>query len=321
MRPIRGMLLPIPTVFERDGSVDEPVMRELVEFYVNAKVQALFVNGSFGQGAALNPQERSRVAQLVIDHVRGRLPVIVHAGAVDPYTSIAIGRDALEKGADGIGLVGPYYYADRNPGELRLHFKMVGDALKAPTLIYNNPRYQGYSISPTLMSQIVADSPQVFGAKLAMGSIDEAVIYCNAVGVGDAFGTYGLASSLFPGMLNDTGIVGTVSPPLAVAPELGVALVEAIDAGDYDHALALQQAVNDLHAESLYGLLTYGRSSFLPALQEAGFAVKMYPRWPVPPLPEAEVERFRQSVRNARKAVSDLVLNRAKPTPVRAAVA
>jgi dihydrodipicolinate synthase/N-acetylneuraminate lyase len=161
------------------------------------------------------------------------------------------------------------------------------------------------------MAQIVADSPQVFGAKLAMGSIDEAVIYCNAVGVGDAFGAYALASALFPGML-DTGIVGAVSPPLAVAPELGVALVEAIDARDFDRALALQRAVNNLHAVSLHGLLTYGRSSFLPALREAGFDVKMYPRWPVPPLPEADAERYRQSVRDARKAVAELVLKPAK---------
>ena len=37
---IRGMLLPIPTVFDGTGEVDEPLMREMTRFYLDAGTHA-----------------------------------------------------------------------------------------------------------------------------------------------------------------------------------------------------------------------------------------------------------------------------------------
>src|SRR5258705_12784813 len=64
MDKIRGLVLPLPTVFESDGRVDEPVMREMVDFYIGAGVHALFVGGSMGQCAALTQDERKRLFDL-----------------------------------------------------------------------------------------------------------------------------------------------------------------------------------------------------------------------------------------------------------------
>ena len=40
-------------------------------------------------------------------------------------------------------------------------------------LIYNNPRYSGYNMQPNFMARLVEAVPNIFGAKLAMGSVDE----------------------------------------------------------------------------------------------------------------------------------------------------
>lgn len=295
------MLLPLPTVFLEDGAIDEPLMRELVDYYVDAGVNGLFVAGSFGQGPAMNSAERMHVTELVTSQAKKRVPVIVHVGTADPYTTIELGRHALSKGADGVGLVGPYYYSDRTPKELRLHYRMVAGALGAPILLYNNPSYQGYPIGPKLMAELVEDSPNIFGAKLAMGSVDEARVYREYLG--EDFKLFSLASMLFPGMT--TGISGTVSPPLAVLPEIGVELVRAIDRKDNVRALELQQAVIAFHSAFLSRKVKEecGRAIYGEGLRELGFAVKKYPRWPTGEITETRRAWLKDLVRGARAAL------------------
>ena len=42
---IRGLLLPLPTVFEEDGSIDELALRQMIEYYGGADVSTPFVVG------------------------------------------------------------------------------------------------------------------------------------------------------------------------------------------------------------------------------------------------------------------------------------
>lgn len=303
MTSFGGLLIPLPTVFEDDGSIDQPLMHDLVDYYIGAGVDGLFIGGSYGQGPAMSPEERQLVAELAIEQTKGRVPVIVHVGAVDPYTSIELGKHALEKGADGVGIVGPYYYSDRSQEELRAHYKMVCDELSAPTLLYNNPKYSGYPIGPEFMAQLRQDSPQIFGAKLAMGTIDEARCYLEFTG--DDFQIFSLASSLFPGML--AGIAGSISPPLTICPEIGVELVAAIRRGDYVRALEVQRSVIEFHSAFLSSAVRKecGRGIYHAGLIELGFPVKKYPRWPVGEVSEKRQLWMRALIKNAKAVLTN----------------
>jgi dihydrodipicolinate synthase/N-acetylneuraminate lyase len=271
-------VLPLPTVFDHAGQIDKPVMRQMIDYYVASGINAIFVGGSMGQGMAMTQEERKSLFELSVEAVNGRVPVLAHVGTADPYTTIDLGKHALKVGANALAIVGPYYYSDRSHAELRAHFKMVGEALQAPILLYNNPKYQGYPITPELMRQIVEDSPQVFGTKLAMGGVDEALIYGEILG--PKFKMFAICSQLFPGMR--MGIAGTVSPPLAVFPELGVELIRAIDRKDNARALELQVAATEFQAPFLSNVIKKecGRAIYRAGLQELGFKVKAYPRWP-----------------------------------------
>lgn len=302
MNDIRGMLLPLPTVFDDNGMIDEPVLRQMVDYYIGAGIHAMFVGGSMGQGMALTQDERKKLFDIVIGAVNKRIPVVTHVGTADPYTTIDLGRHALKAGADALAIVGPYYYSDRTPVELRAHFKMVGRELKAPILLYNNPSYQGYAINGELMSQFVEDSPQIFGCKLAKGGIDELVAY--RATLGPDFKLFAMASSLFPGIR--LGLTGTVSPPLTLCPEIGVACIRAIDAGDDRRALELQEAIVELQGSLMSPAIRKiaGRGVYLAGLRELGFPIKLYPRWPVAEVPAVGIERIRAALQRARSALA-----------------
>ena len=299
---ISGMFLPVPTPFEEDGSIDASMMRELVDYYIGVGVDALFIAGSFGNGPAMSVDERKSLAKVVLEHARGRVPVVIHCGTPDPYTSIDLAKHATAAGADAVAFVGPYYYADHSQDEVRMHFKQIGQAIKAPIMLYNNPKYQGYPIGAELMLKLREDSPQIFGAKLAMGSVGDVKLHRNTLG--EDFSIYALSSILFPGML--VGQSGTISPPLASMPELGVQLVRAIRNGDFTRALELQKAVIEFEGALMTPAVAReaGRGVQLAAMRELGLKIKKYPRWPTGELSPARKEWLQDVFAKARAALA-----------------
>jgi dihydrodipicolinate synthase/N-acetylneuraminate lyase len=153
-KDLKGLVIPIPAVFDGKGEPDLPMIEKLTDWYLGAGVHGFFVLGSQGQGPACRIDQRKAVAEVVVRKVNRRVPVIVQVGAVDPYTCIELGSHAKEIGADGIGVVGPYYYSDHNEWELIEHYKMVDKGVGLPMLLYNNPTYSGYPIPANLMAKL-----------------------------------------------------------------------------------------------------------------------------------------------------------------------
>jgi dihydrodipicolinate synthase/N-acetylneuraminate lyase len=291
---IRGMVMPVPTPFLENGDVDEKVFEELLDFYLASGINAFFINGSYGQGPAMSIEQRKRTAEIAVKRVNHRIPVMVHVGAVDPFTSSDLGVHARAIGADAAAIVGPYYYSDHNEYEVIEHFRVVDQATELPILIYNNPAYSGYNITPAMMARLKENVPRVFGTKLAKGSISEAQRYKAALG--KDFLLFAPAGNVFPGML--LGITGTISPPLSAAPEIGVRLVQSIDKRDWEKATLDQVKILEYLGETEPLFSSYGRSSQCEALRLRGFDVKRFPRWPAKPLNEEAKQKIKVSLEN-----------------------
>jgi dihydrodipicolinate synthase/N-acetylneuraminate lyase len=294
---IRGMLLPIPTPFDGQGEIDEPMFRDLTQFYLEKGVNAFFVGGSYGQGPAMRQEQRKRAAEIVAEEVGGRVPLVIHIGTVDPYSAIDLGLHARQLGAAAVGIVGPYYYSDRSQDEVVLHFKMVDAAVQLPVFVYNNPAYQGYAITPPFMKRLVDEVPRIFGAKLAMGTLEQAKEYIRLI---PGFAPFSLANGLWPGLKE--GLRGTVSPPLTLAPEVGVDLIRAVDQGRDAEAAALQEKATEINDELLRLMKLYGRAPYAEGLRAIGFPIKEYPRWPTVEVGEADKQRLADMLKRLRAA-------------------
>jgi 2-dehydro-3-deoxy-D-pentonate aldolase len=230
---VKGLVMPIPAVFDGTGEPDLPMMEKLTDWYLDAGVHGFFILGSQGQGPATTIEQRKAIAQTIVRRVNKRVPCIVQIGAVEPYTSIELGHHAQEIGADGVGIVGPYYYSDRNEWELIEHYKVVDKEVNMPILLYNNPEYSGYPIPPAMMKKMRDEMPNIYAAKLAMGNIDQAVSYLRVLS--REFVIFIPITQMLPGML--IGVAGSIAAgsPVTV-PEAGVQLIEAIWAKDFDRA-------------------------------------------------------------------------------------
>jgi dihydrodipicolinate synthase/N-acetylneuraminate lyase len=289
---IRDMFFPLPVTFTEDGQIDEPLVRDFVDYYVERGVNALFALGSFGQGPAMDVAERKQALEIIVDQTRGRVPVVAHVGTADTFSTIELGRHARSLGVEAVGLVGPYYYKERPLADVIEHFRAVEREVGLPIFFYNNPRYSGYAVNPDQLARLVREVPSVFGTKLAFAGIDQGVQFAAALPAG--FGIFAIASVLFPGMY--AGITGTCSPTLSLHPELGVRLIQLIKAGEVREALDIQVKIAKYEGVVLKLLEQYGLSVFREGLRLRGFPIRLYPRWPTQPFPESARDELARAI-------------------------
>lgn len=291
---IRGILIPLITPFDERGLVDEPMMRRLVDFYVKAQVQGIFVLGSSGQGPVMSAIERKRAAAIAIEQADSRLPVVVHVGTADAESTVELAEHAAGKGAAGIGVIPPYYYSDHTEYEIMAHYRAVANAVPLPILIYENPKYSGISIPPEFAARMKQEIPTIRAIKVAYGQgalleyvrlfpPDVSVFTGNA----DLFG------------LVPFGLAGMINPPTSFLPELCVELWRALDAGQYEKAVEAQRRVDAAQRLVARALRRYGRIALAEAFRMRGFPIKRFPKWETQPMPREARDELAKELETA----------------------
>ena len=155
----------------RDGQVDEPALRALVERQVEAGIDALVPCGSTGESATLAHEEHCRVVEIVVAAAAGRVRVLAGAGSNNTAEAVALTRRAREAGADGALHISPYYNKPTQEGILA-HFAEIARQTEFPLVVYNIPGRTASNILPGTMARL-ADIEQVVGVKEACGDLDQ----------------------------------------------------------------------------------------------------------------------------------------------------
>lgn len=166
-----GALSAIITPF-RDGAVDEPALRELIEWQIRRGVDGIVPCGSTGESATLTHAEHERVIKLAIEQARKRVPVVAGTGSNSTAEAIRLTSFAREAGADGALLISPYYNKPTQDGIIK-HYRAIAQSVSLPLIIYNIPGRTGSNILPETLAQL-ADIPNIVGVKEASGSMDQA---------------------------------------------------------------------------------------------------------------------------------------------------
>lgn len=297
MRDIRGTVIPLPTPFDERGEVDEKVFRQVIDFELAAGVDGVMAAGSYGQGPVMRVDQRKRVAEIAIDQVKGRVPVIIHVGAPDIQSVLELAEHSAKKGADGLLIVPPYYYTDHTEWEITEHYRAVGNKVPLPLYIYNNKRYAGIDITPDYARRLVEAVPTIRGVKLAWGTLQESTAYIEALR-GHTFG-------VFPGTPTDTvggveiGVRGTIAPLASVFPEMCVATWRAAVEKDQAKALTLQESVKKVYAVVADLTKKVGRTAYKEIYRLRGIPMTNYPRWPAKQMDDAGRDELRTKLAEA----------------------
>jgi 4-hydroxy-tetrahydrodipicolinate synthase len=165
-----GALSAIITPF-RDGAIDEPALRELIEWQIQNGVDGIVPCGSTGESATLTHAEHERVIRIAIGQVRKRVPVVAGTGSNSTAEAIRLTSFAREAGADGALLISPYYNKPTQEGIVK-HYKTIAQSVSLPLIVYNIPGRTGSNILPETLARL-ADVPNIVGVKEASGSMEQ----------------------------------------------------------------------------------------------------------------------------------------------------
>jgi 4-hydroxy-tetrahydrodipicolinate synthase len=174
-----GSGVALVTPFNASG-VNEPVLRELVEFHIGEGTDALIVCGSTGEAATMSAAEQAQAIAVVVEASHGRLPVIAGCGGSDTAQVVSLAKQARAAGADAILVSAPPYNKPPQRG-LLLHYRTVMDAADLPTIIYNVPGRTSVNILPATIEELCNDA-RVIGVKEACGDISQVAELARRVG-------------------------------------------------------------------------------------------------------------------------------------------
>jgi 4-hydroxy-tetrahydrodipicolinate synthase len=138
---MRGVFPVMPTVFDDRGELDLDGQRRAADFMIDAGSEGLCILANFSEQFVLADDERERIMDLVLNHVAGRVPVIVTTTHFSSRVCAERSRQAMEAGAAMVMIMPPYHGATIRVPEAGIldFFRVVSDAIDIPIMIQDAP--------------------------------------------------------------------------------------------------------------------------------------------------------------------------------------
>ncbi len=242
----KGIYCAIVTPLTADDKFDERAFRRIIDFQIDAGIAGLLVIGGSGEFVSLTPPERRQVVEAAVDHVKGRVPVVV--GALAPGTREVqdVAHHASQVGADAVLVLPPYYIKPSPPGIVE-HFARVADVSSLPIVAYNNTGRTGINLDVRLLEKLAA-IPSIIALKECERDLAVVSTKINAL-KGRISVLSGDDDLGFPTFL--LGSPGGIFMTANLIPQVHVAIFNAVAKGDIDGARRAHYSMLPL-VEALY---------------------------------------------------------------------
>lgn len=275
------------TPFTDSGALDEPALREFVDWQIEQGVHFLVPCGSTGEAATMTLDEHRRVVAITVEQANGRLPVVAGAASNDTKKAIALSKEMESIGATHLLHTSPWYNKPPQRGILA-HYRAIADAVSLPIVIYNVPGRTGSNVEAATTLELAEDE-RFAAVKEASGNlaqISEIIRNCPP-----RFSVLSGDDSVTLPVMGEGGD-GVVSVTSNVVPKLVAQLTECLALGD------LVQARSISHQLAQWTSAAFIESNPIPSKAALSMMGKMKNvlRLPLVPLAEKHNELVRSSL-------------------------
>lgn len=281
MNEYSGVFPIAPTPFTDRGELDLTGQRRVLDCMVDQGVDGLCILANYSEQFALSDAEREILLDLCLNHVAGRVPVIVTCSHYATRIATLRARRAEQAGAAMLMLMPPYHgtalRADE-PGIVE-HFEAVAGAVSIPIMVQDAP-LSGVTLSVSLLARMARDIPNLQYFKVEMPGTAQKLRALIEAGGEAIAGPFDGEESITLMADLDAGATGTM--PSALCPELIKSVMDQYRAGRRDDAAASYARI--------LPLINYeNRQCNLRAtkavMQAGGVIRSAYVRHPFAPLP------------------------------------
>ena len=235
--PLTGILPVAPTPFFDDGQVDEEGMRRVLDCMIDQGVDAICILANYSEQFVLSDAERATLMRLSLEHVAGRVPVIVTISHFATSIVVERAKAAEALGASMVMMMPPYHGVGLVPAEVGIyeHFQAVSDAISIPIMVQDAP-LSGCQLSVPLLARMARELENVSYFQMEMPFAADKLAALIEAGGDDIVGPFDgeEAATLLADL--DAGCTGRMTSGLQ-CEHIGV-IIRSYLAGDKEAALA-----------------------------------------------------------------------------------
>lgn len=240
--PYKGIIPIVPTIFHENGDLDLEGNRRVMDLSVDQGVDGVCILANFSEQFLLTDEERDQIMRLSIEHIAGRVPVVVTTSHFSTRIAAQRAKAAAQAGAKMLMMMPPYHGALLKADEQGMieHFKVVADAAGIPIILQDAP-LSGVSMTVPFMLRLNKEVPLVRYFKIEVAGTANKLRSLIEIG-GDAIvGPFDGEEAITLMADLDAGATGTMTS--ATIPDLIKPILAAHAAGDRKQAAALYARV------------------------------------------------------------------------------
>ncbi|WP_296652734.1 dihydrodipicolinate synthase family protein [Paraburkholderia sp.] len=157
-----GIFPVVPTTFTETGELDLASQKRAVDFMIDAGSDGLCILANFSEQFSVTDDEREIITRTVLEHVAGRVPVIVTTTHYGTIACAARSRRAQDLGAAMVMVMPPYHGATLRVPEQQIYafYQGVSDAIDIPIMIQDAPA-SGTVLSAPFLARMAREIEQV----------------------------------------------------------------------------------------------------------------------------------------------------------------
>lgn len=230
-----GAGVAIITPFTKEGKVNYPALKTILEYQIAHGTDAIVICGTTGESATLSHEEHTEAIRFTVETVAHRIPVIAGTGSNDTAYALHLSNEAEKIGVDGLLMVTPYYNKASQAGLIK-HYTYLADRVSTPIIIYNVPSRTGCDVKPETYAEL-SKHKMIYAAKEASGnisSIAKTISLCEK-----DFTIYSGNDDQITAIMS-LGGKGVISVLSNVAPQVAHDIAAAALAGDFEQSRKLQ---------------------------------------------------------------------------------
>ena len=158
----RGIFPVVPTTFNEDGTLDLSSQKRCLDFMMDSGVDGLCLLANFSEQFLVSDEEREIITRTCLEHVAGRVPVIVTTTHTSTKICAERSRRAQDMGAAMVMVMPPYHGATFRFGEPQIYafYQDLSDAIDIPIMIQDAPA-AGTPLPPALLAKMAKEIEQV----------------------------------------------------------------------------------------------------------------------------------------------------------------
>jgi N-acetylneuraminate lyase/4-hydroxy-tetrahydrodipicolinate synthase len=240
-KKIQGVITPPLVPFTEEGEVDGRRLRGYLNWLLDRGVHGFYCFGGFSSGPLMDVEERKRCAEIIVEAVDGRVPVICHIGAQNTRDSLRLARHAEKIGMDFVASIPPTYYR-HVPETIKAYYQEIMNAVGIPLLATNFPSAVGYEIQLDVLAELAESG--LAGLKETSQNLVYLTRAMDLVKKPDFIWVSGSVPFMLAAVM--MGAVACVAGTANYFPEFTISLWDAIQGGEYGKAAELQKRVTRL---------------------------------------------------------------------------